>query len=736
MNKAYTEDKKAHSKAPSKTVPFYDAAGNNSGFNSADVVIPVNQDALKAAGNPMPGKPAVEIGLREENMSGLQKAMRKVNPWFIARNYLDTLGVDKSDGVVNNGEWNTKERPIFEMRSGERDYAKLNDPIVHETNRYGTMIDMLNITETPLPAGRSLEINGNPAVGTNPNRNKQHGFHFTADNCIGCHACEAACSEKNDLPAHLSFRSVGYVEGGSYPDFKRMNISMACNHCDNPVCMKGCPTKAYTKHAEYGAVLQDPETCFGCGYCTWVCPYNAPQLDPVEGKVSKCNMCVDRLEVGLKPACVSACLGNALNFGVVENTPENREQIKTSIPGFPDPTITNPNIRFQQTKTMPDEMSRTDTMPIKYHKQEDGSFRSVVDEKEGKDKSWNIKRLSSRENPLVIFTLFTQAAMGAFILLYLGSLLGVESLVAVKNSVIYLPLLMVLAGLQAIGLILSTMHLGKPMRFYRGFNNLRYSPVSREALGVALFFTGLAVFTGLEVLAFGLDYFDLATSEFGVFANDLIVPVQHGAAVFAITTGLIGLYWMYRSYRIPARPFWDHGQVATTFFGTLFSLGSLVLALLAVPTLLLTGKDTSQLLQITAGLAALGLIAEGLGLVVHAKYLNLESGEGAAAHYVQQTTFGKSYVMRNVLMAVSALLMASVAIFLSDTTAGLIVAAIAVPAVVISLLVGRCLFYILVIPTTMPGAFFWKNKGFEEHARDVGLADMPQVGVVPACHGH
>ncbi|MCP5431097.1 MAG: 4Fe-4S binding protein [Chromatiaceae bacterium] len=58
---------------------------------------------------------------------------------------------------------------------------------------------------------------------------------------------------------------------------------MACNHCDNPVCLKGCPTRAYTKFAEYGAVLQDPDICFGCGYCTWVCPYNAPQLDTKAG---------------------------------------------------------------------------------------------------------------------------------------------------------------------------------------------------------------------------------------------------------------------------------------------------------------------------------------------------------------------------------------------------------------------------------------------------------------------
>lgn len=689
-------------------------------FYDATVTAPLNPAGVKKT-----GKPAVEIGLREDNMTGLQKALRKYNPWFIARNYLDTLGADNSD-------LDPTPRPIFEVRPGERDYAKLNDPVVFDANRYGTKIDLLDISPVPLQVGRSLEINGNPAVGENPNRNKQHGFHFTADNCIGCHACEAACSEKNNNPAHLAFRSVGYVEGGSYPDYKRMNISMACNHCDNPVCMKGCPTKAYTKHAEYGAVLQDPETCFGCGYCTWVCPYNAPQLDPIEGKVSKCNMCVDRLEVGLKPACVSACLGNALNFGVIENTPENREQIKTSIPGFPDPSITNPNIRFQQTKTLPNEMARTDTMPLKYHKNADGTFRTVVDEKAGKKVSWNLKRLSSRENPLVIFTLFTQAAMGAFILLYLGNLLGVDSITAVTHSAVYLPLLIVLAALQATGLVLSTMHLGKPMRFYRGFNNLRYSPVSREALGVALFFAGLSAFTGLVLLKQLLVY--MAAGSADTF-NALNVA-QHAAAGFAIVCGLTGLYWMYRSYRIPARPFWNHWQVFSSFFGTMFSFGSVVLALIGVPALLLAGENYVQLLQITSALAAAGLIIEGVGLMAHAKDMNIESGEGAAAHYVQQTTFGKTYILRNILLACGAFSFASVALLFSASLAGLIIAAITAPVVVLSLFAGRALFYILVIPTTMPGAFFWKNKGFEEHARDVGLADMPQVGVVPSCHLH
>jgi hypothetical protein len=50
--------------------------------------------------------------------------------------------------------------------------------------------------------------------------------------------------------------------------------------------------------------------------------------------------------------------------------------------------------------------------------------------------------------------------------------------------------------------------------------------------------------------------------------------------------------------------------------------------------------------------------------------------------------------------------------------------------------VGRALFYVLVIPTTLPGAFFWRNAAFAEHARESGLANMPQVGVLPRTEYH
>ncbi|NNF96346.1 MAG: dimethyl sulfoxide reductase anchor subunit, partial [Halobacteria archaeon] len=427
---------------------------------------------------------------------------------------------------------------MFEVRKNEPDYALLNDSGSKTHNCYGDPIETV-VEGDPLH-GQSLKINGDDSVGDNHNRYKQHGFYFNADNCIACHACEAACSEKNDNPAHIAFRSVGFIEGGTYPAYQRLNISMACNHCDNPVCLKGCPTRAYTKYAEYGAVLQDPDICFGCGYCTWVCPYNAPQLDPIEGQVSKCNMCVDRLEVGLKPACVSACLGKALDFGVIENIPEGRTQAKTEIPGFPRTDITHPNIRFQQTRTSQRDMVRVDSTAIKYHRDDgkgDGneSFRPVLDPKHGSKREWNLgKLLGSHENAHIIFTLSSQTVIGAFLLMFLANVTGTTALDGISASAAFLPLLVSMLGLLTLGLIKLNLHLGKPQRFYRGFNNWRLSPVSREIAGVSLFFAGLTGF-----------------SFFSLFDHQIAVFLKQAAAVIAVIGGVVGMFYMIKLYLIP-----------------------------------------------------------------------------------------------------------------------------------------------------------------------------------------
>ncbi len=610
----------------------------------------------------------------------------------------------------------------FIVRDDEPDYAFVPNVEAPQNNRYGKSIS--TVAENDKLTGKSLNINNDSSISDNPNRYKQHGFYFNADNCISCHACESACSEKNDLPPHLAFRAVGYVEGGTWPDYHRMNISMACNHCDDPVCLKGCPTRAYTKFAEYGAVLQDADICFGCGYCTWVCPYNAPQLDPVKGRVEKCNMCVDRLEAGLKPACSSACLAGALDFGIIETRPENRDQLETTIPGFPTPNITHPNIRFQQKKSLPREMTRTDSIPLRYERDEQGvgEFHTKVRDT-GKPRAWNLRKLRSREDPLVIFTLITQAVVGAFAVMFLGPLLGLEQLSVGVHPTGFPVMLLALLGLETFALFLSTMHLGKPHRFYRAFNNLRYSPVSREVAGIAVFFNLLGAYTVLTLFP-----------GFLWLPESFVAGLRNASGWLALLSGPIALYFMHKIYRIQARPFWNHWQVLTSFFGNMLVLGSLSAGLVFSVLELSAGRDYVYLMQILSVPMLTGLLLESAGLWVHAKDLNKQGGEGAASHYEQTTTFGNTYLLRNVGLVLSVMTVVGITMSGAGGVEGLSVWFIIAAIILMSAVIGRALFYVLVIPTTMPGAFFWRNRGFQEHARKTGLADMPQVGVIPEVH--
>jgi len=108
-------------------------------------------------------------------------------------------------------------------------------------------------------------------------------------------------------------------------------VIVLCNHCENPPCVRVCPTKA-TWQREDGIVMMDYHRCIGCRYCMIACPYNArffnfkenpdwPNKDYPKrshGVVESCNFCAHRVDQGMKPACVEACekSGNgAILFG-------------------------------------------------------------------------------------------------------------------------------------------------------------------------------------------------------------------------------------------------------------------------------------------------------------------------------------------------------------------------------------------------------------------------------------
>jgi len=275
--------------------------------------------------------------------------------------------------------------------------------------------------------------------------------------------------------------------------------------------------------------------------------------------------------------------------------------------------------------------------------------------------------------------------------------------------------------MQIVGLVKLNLHLGKPMRFYRGFNNLRHSPVSREIAGVSLFFGGLAAYTLFSLLPM-----------FDLLAVELLALLARISAYIAITGLVLGSWYMVKLYRIPARPFWDHWQTASAFLGNTLSLGAVLIALISSLT---SGLENNLgLIQTMALVALIGVFVETIGHLFHGRDMQAQGGEGAASYYEQTTTYGYSYQLRNTLLAINLL---ALAVITMNGLSGMmaIVGGVALTlSIVTASIISRALFYVLVIPTTMPGAFFWRNKGFQEHAQEVGLADMPQVGLVPDGH--
>jgi DMSO reductase anchor subunit len=368
-------------------------------------------------------------------------------------------------------------------------------------------------------------------------------------------------------------------------------------------------------------------------------------------------------------------------------------------------------------------MKRTDSMPLKYSKNNAGGYRAEPGRIDG-TYGWNLNKLSTRENPLIVFTLVSQAVIGAFLILFIGPMLGIDTITPSTHPLAWPLVLFSLIAVQTLALVLSTLHLGRPHRFYRAFNNLRYSPVSREVAGIAVFYNFLGAYTLLTGLPMVFQWLPQNLTY-------LLVSLSGWGAVIS---GIAAIYFMHRIYRIPARPFWNHWQVLTSFYGNMLVLGPLAVLLVYAIIQTNAGAGWHDTASMLASIISIGLFIEIVGLYFHQKDMLKQGGEGAASHHRQVTQFGRIYAARNAGMFTGLAFVMALSVVYLDGAAGLFVWTIAAVVILATAITGRALFYALVIPTTMPGAFFWRNKGFEDHARETGLANMPQVGVLPDTH--
>ncbi|MEX3940513.1 formate dehydrogenase subunit beta [Paraburkholderia sp. BR10937] len=154
--------------------------------------------------------------------------------------------------------------------------------------------------------------------------------------CIGCKACQTACMEWNDLrdeigenvgvydnPRDLSEHSWTVMRFTEYVnpkgDLEWLIRKDGCMHCEDPGCLKACPSPGAIVQYTNGIVDFHEENCIGCGYCIAGCPFNIPRLSKTDHRMYKCTLCSDRVAVGQEPACSKTCPTGAIMFGTKED---------------------------------------------------------------------------------------------------------------------------------------------------------------------------------------------------------------------------------------------------------------------------------------------------------------------------------------------------------------------------------------------------------------------------------
>ncbi len=176
---------------------------------------------------------------------------------------------------------------------------------------------------------------------------------YDESKCTACRACYVACKQWNVLSAAenkklgtyynaltlggTTWNLIDFIEKDDPDRFRWHFITQRCMHCGDPSCAKVCAAGAISKDEETGFVLIDNDKCLGCKNCHYACPFwegvprfreeisesekewmdegNEVPGKRVAGTMFKCRGCIDRVQNGLEPACVTTCPPDALQFG-------------------------------------------------------------------------------------------------------------------------------------------------------------------------------------------------------------------------------------------------------------------------------------------------------------------------------------------------------------------------------------------------------------------------------------
>jgi phenylacetyl-CoA:acceptor oxidoreductase subunit 1 len=331
------------------------------------------------------------------------------------------------------------------------------------------------------------------------------------ERCVGCQTCTAACRHANATSPAVQWRKVLDIEAGTYPNVSRTFVPVGCQHCADPPCMHVCPSTA-TRRRPDGIVTIDYDICIGCAYCDVACPYqarfkiDAPGLaygavamqNEIEreeprrlGVAQKCTFCSDRIDFGLAngltpggdpratPACVNACIADALHFGDVDDPDSNVSRLLREQPNFRmhEELLTEPGFYYLYGKA--DDLSARAGAPPPAASKETGKLRTKGVEP-WHQKHWDWKAAGNFICGGAGAGLFAFAAVAG---------LRVDSVLALGWGAL---------ALVALGLFLVLLKIGRPARFIHVLRQPQRSWMAREAWIAAGFFPLAALGLWLE----------------------------------------------------------------------------------------------------------------------------------------------------------------------------------------------------------------------------------------------
>ena len=151
-------------------------------------------------------------------------------------------------------------------------------------------------------------------------------FNLDMAKCSACGACAIACMDQNDIDIKNGQPPLRYVidyEDKEDRDMKYTFASISCMHCEDAACVKACPTACIVKDVSTGLTVYDNTKCIACHSCALACPYGVPSFG-TDGRMQKCDGCIERIIHGLDPSCCRACPVGALTYSIIED--EDRKE--------------------------------------------------------------------------------------------------------------------------------------------------------------------------------------------------------------------------------------------------------------------------------------------------------------------------------------------------------------------------------------------------------------------------